>query len=169
MSKNRKRLATLLIAFSFMFVVGVAYAATNGSLTFTGTATLGAPKVELQIVSVTDEPEDGLSNGKMVVSEDGQSATITAKLAAQNVALDFVFKVENTGEDVAKVLDVITDNSNEALEIGGDYASISVNDSTIDVGAFSNEYTISVMWADGVEHADAEGDVTFTIEIPYEA
>jgi len=169
--KRNKSLTTLALIFALVLIVGVVYAAASGVLTFNGTANLAnlGPTdydVKLEIVDVV-EP-DTLPNGStgtMVISSDGQTATIECDLKEPGDELEFKFKVENTGDDKALMTVVPITVDNPAVAFDGTY--LDLTGESLDGGDTSGEYTLIVEWDD--QHDDQAGEtVTFSFTIDYE-
>jgi len=155
----------------FVTIVGVAYAATSGTLVFNGTASLGADVVlEIEPVQDSDDNANG-STASLSVSPDGQTATIIAEIKMPGDEMQLSFLVRNTGDTDAEVTSVDTvfgaGNPDAALTINGDYQNFLVANSRISAGQFTNEYTIVVGWDADSEFDDSAGEYEFTISLPY--
>ncbi|MCL2013505.1 MAG: hypothetical protein FWG69_00800 [Oscillospiraceae bacterium] len=171
MTKNKKRGSALVLVFMLVIIMGVVYAAASGTLTFNGTATMGAD-CELWILPEIAQPElPNGSEGTMVVNSGGQSATITVDLKEPGDTLTFQFSVQNSGARDAKItaatLNTGISNPDLALAVGGTYTDLANH--TIATGQTVTGYTITVGWSDNEAFEDIDsGTYTFTIELPYE-
>jgi hypothetical protein len=163
MSKNKKRLATLVNVFAFTLILGFVYAATNGILNFSGVVTFGdIPGTEsgLTVTPVIDEAEDGNSYGTLLINGDG-SVSITAHIDNPGDELQFVFSIENQTDD-NYIITAVSDDADAPIELGGTYAGL--GGVPIDSGCFEHR-TVTVGW-NGVEPANTESN--FTIDMTYE-
>jgi uncharacterized repeat protein (TIGR01451 family) len=171
MFKKKARITTLILVLMFVTIVGVAYAATSGTLVFNGTASLGADVV-LEIDPIIHAPGNANgSTGIMTVSPDGQTATISVEIKVPGDELEFTFQVQNTGDTDAEVTAVNTvidsANSDAALTLGGNYVDFLDVDDIILAGQVSGVYSIIVGWDDDPEFDDSAGEYEFTISLPY--
>ena len=167
MKKKKNRLSALLVLFAIVLLVGFAYAALSGTLTFNGNVTLGG-NVELEIVPTTSSDSTaGGSTGTMTLI-DGQNADIDVTLTAPGESITLSFQVQNTGTLDALINGITTTNPNSEFTITGDYTDL--DGETVAVGATEPllPVDITVTWpSTGDPNADA-GDYTFTITLDYE-
>ena len=168
MSKNKKRIFSLMLIFALVLITGTAYAALNGALNFNGTATLGV-NVDLSFVAVNDsDSTDNASSGTMTFAPDGQSATIEATLSEPGESLTFSFRVENTCDLPVEITSYNITNDPE-IEIGGTFEDLIGEVITAgDTDALPFPAKITVTWPDEAGAADNDGkDCTFTITLNY--
>ena len=170
--KNKKHLSTFLIIFALMLVTGIVYAIGAGQLIFSGDVTLHPiiepPPVELKIVPANDtSTSPNGSSGTMTVASDGKSADITIEFTGPGEALTFSFRVENTGDAAAVILEpIITTNDYDSIiSISGDY--VDLEGMQIDVGETVPLTPVDIIITSSTD-TYAPGSYTFSIELSYD-
>jgi hypothetical protein len=142
--RNRKRTYTIIGAFLLLFVVGIVYAATTGTLNLTGIAGFNT-NVRLNII---DESITSEGTGENVgVNPAGDTLTFTVHMNSPGETRHVNFKIENVGNADA-ILGTLTAPS-PAPESGITVVWPTLNGVVVDTGATmpeSGEYTAAITW-----------------------
>ena len=168
--KNKKYLSTILLAFAFILIAGVVYAAANGQLTFDGNVRLFPPTLDQDaklIIIPAEDPKptpNGSKGGMRVVSDDRAEIEVEIHAPDKSVAVSFQLKNDGKVPVVINAVRPINENP-DIFAIGGDYDEF--DGYRIEPGETEplTSFAIEVI----SKQAYADDKYTFTIEMDYEA
>jgi hypothetical protein len=162
--KNKRHLFILFFVFALVLTMSVAYAASTGQLAFTGTAHLGDSGLEL-----TMEADDFVNNldpriVSVIVSADGQTATISVDLEDPGDDVTVSFDIENTGLANAAITGFTLGTIGAPLQVSGEILGFASYPVLVNVGAMVC-FELNIEWDDG--HPTADGSHSFTVSLDY--
>ena len=144
-----KHLKSVLVGFCLLLTLSIVYAATNGTLSITGTATL-ATDVKMEIEVDSD-----------IVYVSGNTYSLSVEIPAGEVDVIKTITIKNTGKLAAKITNIVASDVATGISVVPDFQA-SEPKNTVAVGN-DVTYDITVTW----EEDTYETNYAFTITISY--
>ena len=168
--KGKKKLSLLVIVFALVLIASFVYAATVGTLVFSGTATFFTdPTTEpfFRFVEIdttgTGTNATGTARLEAVAGRPAQRMVIDVVFEAETASVAFNFRVHNSGGAEGKFVNTFTDAVDQGtVTLSGSFTDLA-ND-TLAADATSSVHSI-VISNDGVT---AGSPTTFTFDMDYE-
>jgi hypothetical protein len=157
--RERRRIYTIVAAFSLLLVGGIIYAAVTGNLAFDGTAGFN-PNVRLNMVQ---EQIVNIKAGESVtVDPSGQTLTFTVRLDEPGENRNVRFRIENVGNTGA-TLGTLTTTPPTGNGVNINWPTL--NNVAVEPGTTTGEHMITVTWDPA--YPQATQDVTLSATINY--
>ena len=161
MNRDKRKVYPIVGVLALLLLLGVAYAATTGTLNFIGTAGFNT-NVRLNIVDqVITSPVAGES---VSVNTAGDTLTFAVHLSTPGETRYVKFKIENVGNSDA-ILGTLS-KTDPAVTTGITVRWPSMDSTVVAASAKTGEYTIAVHW--NPSYPSVTQDVTLSAGINYQ-
>lgn len=162
---KNKGLKIGVVLFALLFSTGVVYAATTGTLSFSGQATFtGHAELIFTDVALLN-PRDGERASVNSILNDNKTLLINVDLIQPEDYRIVTFKIKNTGSRTVQLGELIKNNPNPATGVAVIWPNL--DGLVVFPGTTSNEFQIRIYW-DVAYYMVGSGAVEFSASIAYQ-